>query len=691
MMALTPLYPNPRSGVDALIQEGPQVKKYVQTVAKTYISNNVSEVSEVEVGGEVHTSGSLPIALIPSTPETLISVQQVKAEEDAFKAAMREYESTVKKKYRTGINPDEEHTIRQFESVISKAILQHEDGESKGAWGKINLACRKLSEGKDSIEGWLGLLPSENNYLSIVSGGLKLILKAAARITKVRDKVLEALQQIPTILNSAQRVLNIYKDSEKLKEFSKAFYLSTLSVLGHILNYLRRKASSNLIKVVFQPGTFQEELFQKMEQLTNDRNAFNEEADLCQKEMLDELGKVIQQDNNEAKEERARMEHLLRLAAFEQGRANRVIGEILEVIKRRQSEIGKDVAEIKTAVTERPDILPRLMRFLQGGDGVLEFAVSMLKPLDLPKEISNTSTLTPPKKKKTKSSPPKPTSSQIRKSILSSLSYSPTTPQTDLSTLLSLGPLLPKQDQDRSLHLINSPVLHSWVSAPHSSTLLMNGNSSSISRSRSPISFVTSRLVFALEQIHQKEDTKDIIPLYFWSGLHYAGEEEWETPAGVVNSLLAQLLSKCKDVDLRNLAGMNEEIVNEDVNEVMNLFEVAIKQVLKDDARTVFVVVDGLSFWLDSADEETSGEAEELVRRLVKLGERKKKKKGRGAVKVLLSAPGRFHFDDGMENQFGEDVAVLDLPVKLPPSGGFTNMKWEVGVGRCLEGLEGDG
>ncbi|KAK4220519.1 hypothetical protein QBC38DRAFT_526643 [Podospora fimiseda] len=625
-MALTPLYPNQHGVVDLLIQEGNEVKDCVATVTETFIS-------------------------------------------------------TVKKKYKTGINPDEQHTIRQLESLVSEAIQKHQDGESKGAWGKVNLACRKLSEGKDNIEGWPGLLPSENNYLSIVSGGLKLILKAAARITKVRDRVLEALQQIPTILNSAQRVLNIYHDSAKLKELSKAFYISTLSVLGHILNYIRRKASRNLMKVVFQPGSFQEELFQKLEQLTKDRNAFNEEADLCQKEMLDNLGKVIQQDNHEAKEERARMEYLLRLAAFEQGRANRVIGEMLEAIKRRQSEIGKAVDGIKTAVTEPSNILPMLLKLLQGGDGVQGFAISM--------HNSNTPTSTQTKKKKP--SPPKPSASQIRKSILSSLCYSPTTSKTDLFTLLSLGPLLPRLDQDRSLHLINSPLLHSWISNPNCASLLINSNYFPISKTRSAISFVTARLSYALEQLHQKENRKDIIPLYFFSGLHYSGDEEWENPAGVVNSLLAQVLSKCRDVNLTSVYDVTEEIDCHDISEMMDLLERAIKEIFRDGNKTIFVIVAGLSFWLDSIEEETRKDAEELVSRLMKLGEKKKSKKGKGVVKVLLSAAGRFHFNDGIQSEVGENVMVLDLPVKLPPTGGFTNMKWEVGVGRCMEALDEGG
>ncbi|KAK4465050.1 hypothetical protein QBC42DRAFT_262380 [Cladorrhinum samala] len=683
-MALTLLYPDPCKGVEELLSEGPQIYNYVQVVTSTYMSNSQTELSQDKI--PTNPSQSSPDSRIGAT--LLIADGDVKEQEDAFKAAMREYENTAKKKYKTGIDPDGTHTVNQLESIVSEAIEQHQGANSKGAWGKINLACRKLSEGKDSIEGWLGLLPSENSYLSIVCGGLKLILKAAARLTQIRDKILEALQQIPTILNSAQRVLNIYKDSDGLKSLSKAFYMSTLAVLGHILNYLRRKASSNILKVVFQPGTFQEDLIQKLDQVTRDRNAFNEEADICQKEMLDRWGTVIKQDNEAAREERARMEHLLRLAAFEQGRANRVIGEMLEAIKRRQSEMAKAVEAIKTAVTQPSNVWPGLLKLLQGGDGVFEFAVSRLKPLDTPKDVNSPSsplTITTMATKRKKKATP--SSSHLRKSLLSLLSYSPTAPLSDLTSLLSLGPLLPKPDQDRSLHLINSLAVSAWASSAKNSSLVINGNAPYISRTRSSVSFVTARLAFALEQMREIDTREDVIPLYFWAGLHYGGEEEWESPAGLVNSMLAQLLTKCNGLDLRNVSGIEQQLDCEDVEEVMAMFESVLKEVLRDGSKTIFVIIDGLSFWLDSDQEDLRRDAEGVITRFIEMGSRKRKK-NRGAVKVLLTAPGRFHVD-WLEDKLGENVSVLNIPVKLPPTGGYTAMKWEVGVERCLDGVSG--
>jgi hypothetical protein len=103
----------------------------------------------------------------------------VESEEDGFKKAMRDYENTAKGKYKTGIDPDSEHTAQQLEKVITESIDRYQTKDMKGFWGKIRWACRKLGDGSDDIQGWLGLLPTESHYLSVVAGGLKLILQAS--------------------------------------------------------------------------------------------------------------------------------------------------------------------------------------------------------------------------------------------------------------------------------------------------------------------------------------------------------------------------------------------------------------------------------------------------------------------------------------------------------------------------------
>lgn len=90
---------------------------------------------------------------------------------------MVEYETKAKDKYKTGIDPNGTHTMEQLENVIAGSIQRHEDEGSKGCWGKINKAFRKLGEKKDDVNGWLGLFPSGSEYFSVLCGGFKLILE----------------------------------------------------------------------------------------------------------------------------------------------------------------------------------------------------------------------------------------------------------------------------------------------------------------------------------------------------------------------------------------------------------------------------------------------------------------------------------------------------------------------------------
>jgi hypothetical protein len=197
------------------------------------------------------------------------------------------------------------------------------------------------------------------------------------------DKIMEALHEIPVILSGAQRVLSIYKDSEKLQAQSKALYGSVLAALGHTLDYLRRKSFWKLLKAGFQQSSFEEGLIEKISNVTKERNGFNAEADICQKEMLDKIAdvtKTANKNSEDAIKEVQLIQQILVFAHMEQRRAQQEIAESLEVLmmsgmelKRRQSEIRQDVADIKTAVAP----LKNLMKMLRGNPKALDLAYSM--------------------------------------------------------------------------------------------------------------------------------------------------------------------------------------------------------------------------------------------------------------------------------------------------------------------------
>lgn len=103
----------------------------------------------------------------------------MKAEEDRFREAMEFYEKNAKTKYKTGVDLSSAHSVEQLWKIIDTEVEKYLAKDKKGAWGKIRHAFRKLGDGSEAVKGWLGLIPSESHYLSIVCGGLKLIIQVS--------------------------------------------------------------------------------------------------------------------------------------------------------------------------------------------------------------------------------------------------------------------------------------------------------------------------------------------------------------------------------------------------------------------------------------------------------------------------------------------------------------------------------
>ncbi len=92
---------------------------------------------------------------------------------------MEEYEKTAKPKYKMMINIHETHTMAQVWEIVNEEVQKHNDENKKGIWSGLQTAFRVFSENNTAVESWLGLLPAESQYFSILCGGLKLIIKVS--------------------------------------------------------------------------------------------------------------------------------------------------------------------------------------------------------------------------------------------------------------------------------------------------------------------------------------------------------------------------------------------------------------------------------------------------------------------------------------------------------------------------------
>lgn len=272
-----------------------------------------------------------------------------------------------------------------------------------------------------------------------------------------------------------------------------------------------------------------------------------------------------------------------------------------------------------------------------------------------------------------------------RESLLSQLDYDIDATGADIVKNFEVGRDLSKDDQERSLHVIKSTVLAKWVQRDRSGVLVINGQAPKVTR-KSAMSFVCARLVFALNMIRSGSQNgspqgdagrPDVVPLYFFCGQHTSLCETWESPSGIINSLLAQLLTHCNDVDLTRVTKPGRDFDNSDVENVFSLFKDILKQLSAE--TTIFCVLDAVSFYVDGED--TTNDAVFLVEKLIQLS---KKKSTKGPVfKLLLTAPKRLHIPWLDSVSSGKEL--INVPISLRNTGGFTAMKWNDGLGRQLD------
>ncbi|KAJ5761844.1 uncharacterized protein N7511_005226 [Penicillium nucicola] len=593
----------------------------------------------------------------------------VTEEEQKFIQALRDYEKDAKPKYRTGVKIDEIHTLADVWEMLDTAVDDYEKGKKAGVWGRVRKAFGGLGENGAAVEQWLGLLPTESQYMSVVCGGIKLILKAAERMKSIQEATLSGLHDIPVLLNGAQRVLGIYRSSQRLIDLSDALYAATLTTLGHLLHYISRKSTKRAIEALFKQSSFEEDLMGKLGDMRKCRDAFNEEARICALEMQESCESMLQETSSgtrDIKEEIDSMKVFMLLTHKEQIRSQQFLRE--EALWARESNKRKEERDESMLF-----ILNELYGALKSMPLVIREAWARNQPYDAAYVPLMCLSANAPE-----ATGQKYTQSDLHHIILSRLDFNAKRIQLDVEENYEHGYTLLLSEQDCCVYALSSSDLASWITSPASRILVINGNMDS-AQLHSPLSFLSARLVYTLDLLRERNSKgkHQVAAVHFFCGEHTDREDTMNSATAIINNLLAQLLSSFKDTNLERLVALGD-FENNSLDDVLRRFKTALK--LLHSTAVVFCIVDNLPFYLFS--EQTSEHTQILVRCLIRLAHRQRKlqeKSGQGCTfKLLLTAPMQFM---GSEFSLLKDDEVMNMPVPVPQSGGFTNMKWELDVG----------
>jgi len=191
----------------------------------------------------------------------------LKDHEERFLEALQSYQDHAKPKYRTGVDLDLS-TKHSWQEVLQAVDEIHTArAERSGVWVVLTKKMRWFGEHSAVFEQWIRLLPTQNNYASVLCGGLKLIFrvgpvaeragsvhtlltynsKAAARLKDVRNWICDALLELPDTLSCTEKTLDIYEDLD-LHVCSRKLMAKTFESLQWIVLELTRAAASEFYR-----------------------------------------------------------------------------------------------------------------------------------------------------------------------------------------------------------------------------------------------------------------------------------------------------------------------------------------------------------------------------------------------------------------------------------------------------------
>ncbi|KAH8822019.1 hypothetical protein F5884DRAFT_769740 [Xylogone sp. PMI_703] len=562
--------------------------------------------------------------------------RDAESEKERFRLALESYEKTTAgSKFKTDLAIGSAHTWEEVLVEVNNASDNYES--ASGSWGKIRKAFRRFGKNNKAFTAWSTLLPSESEYFSILCGGVKLIIGAAARLHELREDICDALAEIPILLMSTQRTLAVFRNSKDLHRCSSALYVATIAALHHIVMWYKETAYKKITKSIFKQSSYGEKLTSLLEAVRKQSKLFEKSAELC-------LYETSVNTNQEVKSQRM------------ESRTNQTI--LVGYLDQSQKKIGM--------LEEELFIMRQVLVKFLSSNARIDFKTQDVRGPMLPlRRASSESKLIRDR-------------SEAQNAFLSAFGFESSVIRRDVESSLRGVWTLPRPDQDRIVAIMQSPKLHRWIAETSSSALFINANCKGFRKQQ--ISFISAKLVDSIRPPSLKSEHRpsSVFALSFFCGEHQRLDDpDWGVD-GMMRSLVGQLLLSYPNFKLNVIEKMHS--MNYDsVEDLCRMFYMLISQLPPH--IVVFCIIDSISFFEDN---EVLCEESELV--MQELTDIIEKAQHRGCTfKLLLTS--QWNSRVLYKALPYQERDVVWMPAKVPSQGGFTGMKWSDSVGADVTSL----
>ena len=473
-----------------------------------------------------------------------------------------------------------------WDQVLTEAKLA-EAAYIKSGGNVVRRLGRSIGDNASTFNQYLLLFP-DGEYTSILSGGLKLMFGAAARMSDLRKTIWEAIRDVPYIVTRAERCMQRNSNDAELKELGTELYLSILAAIEGMTMWLVKKGGWKQIKALFKGPLYERDLGVKINDMQNRLSLLQYRANELQADAMANVDRRTSRIEPQVDDIHRQTNHLTsKFAALHtdwenQSAANKDQWQITQAeyeASRLERELTRQHRETRREERSRD------RKAVEVQQGLLETLVSLVQNAEWLTKDDLLKTLGKSSFSGIIDSAQLQSLMQIDLAMLAS----------DLVTSIRHAYTLPPASRARADALMTNPRFQSWLTSRHPSALLVDGNDSASVTSRT-----TSLSSFCATLAQALDKSSSAIHLEFFCGLHTRSNDPLRGPQGLIRTLIAQLLDRVRDVDwdLGRIAKNRttlDRLERFELDHLCSAFSDLVRQLPY--GTFLFVLVDGISFY----------------------------------------------------------------------------------------------
>ncbi|KAI1505353.1 hypothetical protein F5X99DRAFT_278220 [Biscogniauxia marginata] len=486
-----------------------------------------------------------------------------------------------------------DYKMQDVIQVAQELQSKHKNSsEARGYLGRIRRCFRQVIEHRGTLHNLLNFVPNDT-YGSPICGGFTVILTAIDRAEDLREEVYAALAEIPRQLQRTSTLIDIHKQSRKLKSAADSVFIAIFEVLESIIKELAKSIKRKTVSITLKGEQYGIKITTAIEDLGKVVKAFNEEARVCDSKRL---GRVE--------------EHTVGTRLTVEDMSMQV-DEFYEQYKRDRNTFSQSIEYQNRCLEELPSMVNKFYRFLASNpsfdakNGMLDQShATKMKILNecTPTELADASSSSA---EQSRAALIEGRQALVRKWIQESR-LANTDPLKDVDDCLGNMNTMRLGEKDKVRWIIESDEVRGWLTSPNSSTLVFDVETPP----QDLVNLMTTASVFLFNSI---STTAGFPTLGYMSNFRTVDDPDQldSGPQALVESLVAQLVlyiaERRTSIDLEFLKKKKLKHKSRGtLAKLISLFGRLLEKLCEDDeGNVVFIIIDSISHLQGTMEEAT--------------------------------------------------------------------------------------